>query len=1120
MSEHNPNLPDEEQRVAGPGAEGSAPEVPSMSELQREALRVKMNRRSIGISGRIAGAFLDSKLTPLLVVAALLLGFFAVAVTPREEEPQIKVPMVDVMLGFPGASAKEVEQRVMTPAEKLIYEIENVEYVYSTSMPSGGMVVVRFKVGTDPDQAVLRVHAKLMGAMDRMPAGTLPPLVKLVTIDDVPAAAYTLWGPGKSPGELRSVADELSALLTRHDRVAQTTVLGGQQRVVRITFDKNRLSSFNASLLQAWQALQGANWSLPAGNMASLDRELEVQVGDFLHTADEVRDVVVGVYQGRPVYVRDVAEVTDGPEDPVQYVWMGTGPAAGEKGVQPGMDTPAVTIAVSKKPGTNAVALVADLDRLIEGQKGRVIPGDVIITKTRDYGATAGEKSNELIFHVLLATISVVLLMGLMLGRKEAVVVLVAVPVTLALTLAASYFFGYTLNRVTLFALIFSIGILVDDAIVVVENVHRHYQLKWTGARHATIFGVDEVGNPTILATFTVIAALMPLAFVSGLMGPYMRPIPVNASAAMFFSLVVAFVVSPWLTYRLFNRNAAKDGAGVQHQPHDETEQESRFHRAYADLMRPLLRKPKVRWLALGGVVTLLLLSMALVPMRAVLVKMMPYDNKSELQIVIDAPEGFTLERTNAAARDMAQLLNSLPEVTDYQVYVGTSAPFNFNGLVRHYYLRRAANQADIQVNLVDKHLRDQPSHEFAKAVRELLKPVAERHGVNLKVAEVPPGPPVLSTMVAEVYGPDDRQRVEVARQVRDIMQATEGIVDVDWMVEENAPRAELVIDREKAMRSGVTAEMISRTLRVALAGADAGLLHVERERGAVPLRLQLDRGQRSRVEDLLDLTIHAADGRMVPLAELVRVEERQRESWLYHKNLQPVTYVLGEVAGSAESPVYGILNMNSRVEAITAHDGTPLEVMSTHMPENSQRYALKWDGEWHITYEVFRDMGIAFAVVMVLIYVLVVGWFGSFITPLIIMAPIPLTLIGILPGHAVLGVFFTATSMIGFIALAGIIVRNSILLVDFINLELRSGEELENAVMKAGAVRFRPILLTALALVVGAGVIYLDPIFQGLAVSLIAGVLVSTALTLVVIPLLYYMYLKAAGTAVVMDQE
>jgi multidrug efflux pump subunit AcrB len=1092
---------------------------PTLDETKRLAQRDKMSRRKIGFSGSVAAAFLESKLTPLLVIASLLIGMFAVMVTPREEEPQIKVPMVDVMLGFPGATAKEVEQRVITPAEKLIYEIDNVEFVYSISQPSGGMVIVRFKVGTDPDQAILRVHSKLMSAMDQMPEGAMQPLVKLVTIDDVPAAAYTIWGEGKSPAELRLVAEELKQTLNRHDRVAQTTLLGGQRRVLRVDFDKNRLSSFNASVLQVYQALQGANWRLPAGSVTSLDQEIDVHVGDFLRDAEDVRNTVIGVYRGKPIYVRDVAEVSDAPEDPTQYVWMGTGPAAGEKGIdRAGMDTPAVTLSIAKKPGTNAVELVEQLDAMIDELRGTVIPGDVRITKTRDYGFTAGEKSNELIFHVLLATISVVILMGFMLGKKEAIVVAVAVPVTLALTLAASWAFGYTLNRVTLFALIFSIGILVDDAIVVVENIHRHYQLRWTNGKHATIFGVDEVGNPTILATFTVIAAMMPLAFVSGLMGPYMRPIPVNASAAMFFSLVVAFVVSPWLTLKLFKRDAEAESSAKEH--FHETEDETRIHKIYAGIMRPLIHKPLIRYSTLGVVLVLLFASMALVPMRQVLVKMMPYDNKSELQVVIDAPEGFTLERTNAAARDLAAVFQDLPSVTDYQVYVGTSAPFNFNGLVRHYFLRKNSNMADIQINLVDKHLRSEKSHDFAKRVRVLLAPIAERHGVNIKVAEVPPGPPVMSTMVAEVYGPSDEGRLGIAREVRRVFEETEGIVDVDWMVEDASPRSELVVDHEKAIRSGISVEQVTRTLRVALSGTDAGLLHVEDARQPVPLRLRLKGAQRNRIEDLLDLTVHAEDGRMVPLSELVQIEESRRENFLYHKNLQPVTYVVGEVAGSAESPVYGILNMNPQMESIATPSGKPLEILSSTMPESPLAYAMKWDGEWHITFEVFRDMGIAFGVVMILIYILVVGWFGSFVTPLIIMAPIPLTLIGILPGHAVLGTFFTATSMIGFIALAGIIVRNSILLVDFINLEIRSGESLEDAVMKAGAVRFRPILLTALALVVGAGVIYLDPIFQGLAVSLIAGVLISTGLTLVVIPLLYYMYLKAVGTEAVKQEE
>ncbi len=1100
-----------------PAESGSDLLAEEIVSARREARREKLARKKIGISGRIASAFLDSKLTPLLVIAALLVGGLALLITPREEEPQIKVPMVDVSIGMPGSTPQEIERRIITPVEKLLYEIENVEYIYSISRPSGGMIIVRFYVGTDPDQAVTRVHAKLQSAMDRIPPGATSPLVKLRTIDDVPAIAYTLWSTALSEMQLRTIADELNSEFVKHPRVSQTWVIGGQRRVVRVTFDRDKLNSYSVSLLQAMGALSGSNWRLPAGEMTAGDGVVDVHVGDQLRNIEEVRRVLISVYGGHPVYLQDVASLEDGPEEPAQYVWMGSGPSAGEKGIgASGLDAPAVTLAIAKKAGTNAIDLVSELDERLAELKGTLIPGDVSVTKTRDYGFTAKEKSNELIFHVFLATFSVVLLMWLMLGRKEATVVLVAVPVTLALTLAASYFFGYTLNRVTLFALIFSIGILVDDAIVVVENIHRHYQLRWTGPRHATVFGVDEVGNPTILATLTVIAALMPLAFVSGLMGPYMRPIPVNASAAMFFSLLVAFIVSPWLTYRLFGRV----NPNADHQHFDETQEEGKLHRMYARVMRPLLESAKRRYLALGLVVLLLLLSMMLLPLRWVVVKMMPYDNKSELQVVIDAPESYSLERTNGIARELASVFSELPEVTDYQVYVGTSAPFNFNGLVRYYFMRSGSNVADIQVNLINKHKRDQESHEFAKAVRNRLIPIASKHGVEIKVTEVPPGPPVLSTMVAEVYGPDSQGRIEVAGQVRDIFATTEGITDVDWMVEDAAPRAELVIDHERAGRAGIPAAQISQTVAVALRGSDAGLLHDELSRAPVPIVYQLDRAQRSRIEDILSLRIASTNGRLVPLGELVEVVNTQREPFIYHKNLQPVTYVLGEVAGTEESPVYGILNMNDKLKSVKTPNGAGLEVMSTHMPKNSQAYALKWDGEWHITYEVFRDMGAAFGIVVLLIYVLVVGWFGSFVTPLIIMAPIPLTLIGVLPGHGILGTFFTATSMIGFIALSGIVVRNSILLVDFINQELRAGETLESAVMKAGAVRFRPIVLTALALVVGAGVIYLDPIFQGLAVSLIFGVLASTALTLVVIPLLYFMYLKVAGTQHIVGDE
>jgi len=1110
MSDRDHLTPDPDAKVEAAQATPSAEEV---ERARREALRLKMTRRPLGASGRIAKAFLESKLTPLLVVFSLLLGAFAVLITPREEEPQIKVPMIDVMVGYPGASAEEVENRIITPLEKLLYEIENVDYIYSTSQPSGGMIIVRFLVGTDPDQAVVRVHAKIQSAMDDMPEGMMPPVVKPRSIDDVPAAAYTLWSEDATPGELRQVADELRVELTRHPRVAQVWVLGGQRRAVRVDFDRDRLASFNVSVLQAYKVIQSFNWRLPAGTAVNLDQEYQVDVGNFLRDAEEIADVVVGVYRGRPVYLKDVATVRDAPEEPSTYVWMGSGPSAPAKDIdRAGIDAPAVTLAVAKKPGTNAVSLVNDLDGMITSLKGRLIPSNIEITKTRDYGFTANEKSNELIEHMLIATFAVVIFMALALGRREGIVVAVAVPVTLALTLAASYFFGYTLNRVTLFALIFAIGILVDDAIVVVENIHRHYELSWAHPRLATVYAVDEVGNPTILATFTVIAALMPLAFVSGMMGPYMRPIPVNASAAMFFSLIVAFVISPWLTFKLFRKHAEARLGALDTSPDKETEEETRLHKIYARVMAPLIKSRVRRYAALAGVIVLLLIAVATVPTHFVTVKMLPFDNKSEIQIVIDAPEGFTLEQTNAAAREIAGVFRDIPEVTDYQVYVGTSAPFNFNGLVRHYFLRSGANVADIQVNLVDKHARSTKSHQMAKDIRKLVVPIGDHLGVNVKVTEVPPGPPVLSTLVAEIYGPTLEGRLEVAKQVREIFENTEGVVDVDWYVEAAGPRWEIQVDREKAMLSGITPEQIVRTLRVALAGADAGLAHVPTSRDPVPIVLRLDRAQRSHLDELLQLNVHSGDGRMVPLSELVTTRESRRERFRYHKNLQPVTYVLGEVAGESDSPVYAILAMQDRLTDITTPLGEKLPVITTHLPRDTTRYTMKWDGEWQITYEVFRDMGIAFGVVMVFIYVLVVGWFRSFVTPLIIMAPIPLTLIGILPAHGILGVFFTATSMIGFIALAGIIVRNSILLVDFIDLELQAGESVEDAVLKAGAVRFRPIVLTAAALVVGGLVIYLDPIFQGLAVALISGVIVSTALTLIVIPLLYYMYLKTVG--------
>ncbi|HSB36553.1 MAG TPA: efflux RND transporter permease subunit, partial [Thermoanaerobaculia bacterium] len=830
------------------------------------------------------------------------------------------MPMIDVFVAMPGASPEEVERRIVAPVEKALYQIPNVEYVYSISQPSGGLVIVRFLVGTDPDQAVVRVEAKLAELKPHLPPGSIPPVVAPRGIDDVPVAAYTLWSKDVPPMRLRQVADELRTDFTRHPNVAEVSLLGGQRRVVRVTFDRDRLAAHNISLVQAFQALQGINWRLPAGSFATGNTETLVEVGSLFRRAEDVGSAVISTFGGKPVYLREVASVADGPEEPSQYVWMMT---------RAGDDAPAVTVAVAKKPGTNAVRLVRELDGRLAALRGPVIPSNVQVTKTRDYGRTANEKSSELIFHVGLATLSVVLLMALFLGRREAIVVLVAVPATLALTLFSSYLFGYTLNRVTLFALIFAIGILVDDAIVVVENVHRHYELGWGEPRLATVYAVDEVGNPTILATFAVVAALLPLAFVSGLMGPYMRPIPVNASAAMIFSLLVAFVVSPWLTFRLFRRYAEEHLKGPEgFAPDAETPAEGKLERLYRRLFTPLLARAARRWTLLGAVVVLLLLSCGLFVIRAVKVKMLPYDNKSELQVVLDMPEGTTLEATAAAARTLAGIVREVPEATDIEVYAGTSAPFNFNGLVRHYFLRSGPLVADLQVNLKPKDDRSRDSHTIAKDVRNRVAEAGQKLGANVKVTEVPPGPPVLSTMVAEIYGPDPAERVALAGRVRQIFESTPGVVDTDWLVQAPGPRVELLVDREKAALTGVSPEVVVKTLRLALDGGEAGLLRDETARSAVPILLRLDRSQRSGLEGLLATTAPSTSGKLVPLRELVTVRNDVREKFVYHKNLQPVTYVLAEMAGVAEAPVYGILDMKGRIGALKQPDGRPLPIL------------------------------------------------------------------------------------------------------------------------------------------------------------------------------------------------
>ncbi len=1070
----------------------------------------------LGISGRIAKAFLRSKLTPLVVITAILLGVFAVVVTPREEEPQIVVPMVDVFVTYPGASAKEVEERITKPMEKLLYEITGVEYVYSISRPGMSLVIVRFYVGEDMEDSLVKLYNKLMSNYDRIPQGVSTPLVKPRSIDDVPVLSLTLWSDRYSGAELRRLAQELDDEIKKDRDVSETRIIGGLKRQVRIAVDPERLKAYNVSPIGIIQALRQANVLIPSGTFQRDNEDYVVETGAFLENAEEVKKVVIGLNGDRPVYLGDVAEIRDGTEEPDRYVFMGLGPgfSTAEGAEETEVSNPsglyeAVTISVAKKKGTNA-SLVADrtLEK-IEKLRGTLIPSDVEVTVTRNYGETAKEKSDSLLEHMLIATISVVILIALMLGWREAVVVAVAVPVTLALTLLINYLYGYTLNRVTLFALIFSIGILVDDAIVVVENIHRHFKLHGISPLRATL-AVDEVGNPTILATFAVIAALLPMAFVSGLMGPYMRPIPVGASAAMLFSLLIAFIVSPWMSYKVL-KGVKKTGG---------EEEGGRLQRLYGKVLNPLLDKTWARLLALGSVAALLALTLLLVPLKKVTMKMLPFDNKSELQVVIDMPEGATLEETLKVTREMGEYLRTVPEVADFQLYVGTSAPFNFNGLVRHYFLRKGPNVADIQVNLVSKDLRADQSHDIAKRLRGPLNGIARPYGANIKIAEIPPGPPVLSTLVAEVYGPDPERQIEIARRIKDIFETTPGVVDIDWYVESPQSKYTFEVDRVKAALSGVSTEAIAQTVRMGLGGTSAGLLHLEDEKAPVELMLRMPTEERSAITDLMEVTVPSAKGGLVPLSELVTLRKGTIDTTIYHKNLRRVVYVTGDVAGRQESPVYAILNMKDRLKELELPEGYGLKQYFSEQPELEDTYSMKWDGEWQITYEVFRDLGIAFGAVLVLIYVLVVAWFRNFVTPLIIMAPIPLTLVGILPGHWAFNAFFTATSMIGFIALAGIIVRNSILLIDFVEMEWRNGIPLKEALVRAGAVRFRPIALTAAAVVVGSFVMLFDPIFQGLAIAMMFGATASTALTLVAVPLLYFQFFKNRKGPVDEDKE
>lgn len=1052
-------------------------------------------------AGRLAERFSDSKLIPLFIVAALLLGAFAILETPREEEPQIIVPMLDVMVAMPGATPQEVEERVSVPMEKAVRQVSGVEYVYSISRPGASLVIARFKVGTKEEDAIVKTYHQLYSHADETPPGASQPLVKVRSIDDVPILALTLWGRNYDSFRLRQIAAELEHTVKQVDDVSETHLIGGLPRTVRVILDPQRLAGYGIFAGQVVEAIRGSNVRAQAGSFAQANMEFQVEAGRFLNTTADLQRVVVAVKNGRPVYLRDVAEkIEDGPAEPIDYVLFGRGAGSKDKG-----DYPAVTLTVAKRKGTSATVIAEKILGRIRELRGNVLPTDLNVTTTRNYGETAKQKSDDLLKHLLIATLSVTLLVALALGWRESGVVLIAIPVTLSLTLMVFYLYGYTLNRITLFALIFSIGILVDDAIVVVENIVRHFRLPQNKGRalsEIAVEAVEEVGKPTILATLAVIAAILPNAFVSGLAGPYMRPIPIGASAAMLFSLLVAFVVSPYAALRLLRHYRSEQGT-----PHHESE--GWMTRIYRRVMNPLIADRKKRLGFLLGVVVLLLGAVMFIPLKLVKMKMLPFDNKSEFQVMVDMPDGTTLEQTTRVSQALGEYLSRQPEVMNFQIYAGSSGPYNFNGLVRHYFLRNGPNQADIQVNLLPKDQRSQQSHDIARRLRPDLVRIAEPLGARIKISEVPPGPPVLQTLVAEVYGPDLSGQIKVAEQIKQIFKQTPGVVDVDWYVQDPQAKYDLKVDLEKAALNGVNARDVARTVQIAVGGVDAGLLHTAADRESVPINVRVSRAERSNVEQIKALKMPTASGQQVSLAELTRTENMSIDVSRYRKNMARVVYVTGDVAGGDESPAYAILKMNHALDKLVLPSGYGLQRYNASQPESTEHYSMKWDGEWHITIEVFRDLGIAFAAVLVLIYVLLVGWFRSFTTPLVIMAPIPLTLIGILPAHSLTGAFFTAPSMIGFIAGAGIIVRNSIILVDFIELRRAEGMSLEHAVVDAGAVRFRPMLLTAAAVVVTMSVIVFDPIFQGLALALMGGEVASTLLSRMAVPVLYYMVQK-----------
>ncbi|MDY3547177.1 efflux RND transporter permease subunit [Riemerella anatipestifer] len=1066
-----------------------------------------------GFAGHIAEFFINSKLTILLMIALMIIGVYSSTLIPREEEPQIIVPMADVMVGYPGANPTEVENRVVKPLEKIISNIKGVEHVHSMAMNGKAMLIVQFYVGEDTERSYVKLYDELMKHKMMFPKGVYEPIVKTRSIDDVPMLGLTLWSENYNDYQLRQITEELASEIKKVKDVSLTNVIGGRARQLKVILDKAKMAESSVDALSVMQMIQASNGSSQTGSFVNNNQEYLLTTGQFLTSKEDVENLVVGTSQNMPVYLKQVAKVEDGASSPTNYASIGFGQHT-KKGQKNSSEYPAITLSVSKVKGADAMKISEQILEKVEYLKKNLIPSDVHVEVTRNYGETASHKVSELLMHLGVAILAVTILVMLAMGWRGGLVVFLSVPLTFALTLFSYYVLGYTLNRITLFALVFVVGIVVDDSIIIAENMHRHFHMRKLPFKEAAIYAINEVGNPTILATLTVIAAILPMAFVSGMMGPYMSPMPIGASIAMLLSLFVALTITPYLGYHLLK---VKDNEEHKEEQGLET---SLIYKWYKKIEQPLLDSSKKRWTILGITAVLLLISVLAFFTKWVAVKMLPFDNKNEIQVVIDMPEGTPLEKTAAVTKDLAQYLRTVPEVVNYQNYIGASSPITFNGLVRHYDMRGQSNTADIQVNLLDKSVRSKQSHDVAKTIRPEIQKIAKKYDANIKIVEVPPGPPVLSTIVAEVYGPNYEEQVKIADQVQQILKQTDDVVDVDWMVEAPQTEFKIIPDNEKSMLNGITPQQLVGNLTYLMGEYPISTLYDEKSNQPVNMVMKLDDAEKATLQDITALKVKGQMGNMLPISDIAKVEKHTLEKSIYRKDQKRVVYVLADMAGALESPAYAILGMEEKLKKMNLPEGYSINELYMAQPSDESDFTVKWDGEWQITLEVFRDLGAAFLVVIIIIYMLIVGWFQNFKTPIVMMVAIPLSLVGIVLGHWLLGAFFTATSFIGMIALAGVMVRNSVLLIDFIEIRLNEGVPMKQAIIEAGAVRTTPILLTTGAVVIGAVIILFDPIFQGLAISLVFGAIVSTVLTLLIVPLVYYMTEKKKWDKIQSEQS